>query len=161
MTENVKQNLLVQLRHLESVLMHTGYQAKVEAAESECEIVYGGSSVYKDIMLLRFAGDLLDKNGSGLIRFKSEGLPSHCSPFIMAIPVSKSFVFELWCEKKKLLGDLEMAEAIAAFLHLSFVFNFEYPKVSDCLENIHYKNYFCLGSRNCWGYFTAEVCLLW
>ena len=41
----------------------------------------------------------------------------------------RTFVFELWCERKKLLGDLDMAEAVAAFIHLAFVFDLKYPKV--------------------------------
>ena len=41
------------------------------------------------------------------------------------------FVFDVWCERKKLLGDLDMAEAIASFLHLSFVCNLKYPKVRN------------------------------
>ena len=39
------------------------------------------------------------------------------------------FVFEVWCERRKLLGDMDMAEAIASFLHLAFVFDLKYPKV--------------------------------
>ena len=40
------------------------------------------------------------------------------------------FIFELWCEKRKLIGELDLAEAIAAFIHLAFVFDLKYPKVS-------------------------------
>ena len=40
-------------------------------------------------------------------------------------------MFDVWCERKKLLGDLDMAEAIASFLHLSFVCNLKYPKVRN------------------------------
>ena len=39
-------------------------------------------------------------------------------------------MFEVWCEKRKLLGNLDMAEAIASFLHLAFVFDLKYPSVS-------------------------------
>ena len=42
----------------------------------------------------------------------------------------RMFIFELWCEKRKLLGELDLAEAIAAFIHLAFVFDLKYPKVS-------------------------------
>ena len=43
--------------------------------------------------------------------------------------LSRNFIFEVHAEKEKLLGNLDLAEAIACFLHLVFVFNLEYPKV--------------------------------
>ena len=39
-------------------------------------------------------------------------------------------MFEIWCEKRKLYGDLSMAEAIAGFLHLAFTVDLKYPSVS-------------------------------
>ena len=41
----------------------------------------------------------------------------------------RTFVFEIGCEKRKVYGDLGMAEAVAGFLHLAFVFDLKYPKV--------------------------------
>ena len=41
----------------------------------------------------------------------------------------RNWVFELWVEEKKLLGNLGLSGAIAAFLHLAFVFDLKYPKV--------------------------------
>ena len=41
------------------------------------------------------------------------------------------FVFELYVEKKQLLGNLDIAEAIAAFLQLCFVCDLSYPKVKQ------------------------------
>jgi hypothetical protein len=39
------------------------------------------------------------------------------------------FIFELHVEKKLLIGNMDLAEAIGAFLHLSFVFDLVYVKV--------------------------------
>ena len=43
--------------------------------------------------------------------------------------IFRAFVFEVWCERSRLLGPMDMFEAIASFLHLAFVFNLKYPKV--------------------------------
>ena len=42
----------------------------------------------------------------------------------------RSFVFELWADKAKLLGNMTLSAAITAFLQLCFVFNLTYPKVN-------------------------------
>jgi hypothetical protein len=42
----------------------------------------------------------------------------------------RSFVFELHAEKEKLIGNMDLPTAIAALLHLAFVVNLKYPKVS-------------------------------
>ena len=39
------------------------------------------------------------------------------------------FIFELWAENAKLLGNMDMVTALAAFFHLCFVFDLKYPKV--------------------------------
>ena len=44
---------------------------------------------------------------------------------------SRTFVFEVQVEGRKLLSMLDMCKAIASFLHLSFVFNLEYPGVKQ------------------------------
>ena len=41
----------------------------------------------------------------------------------------RSWVFEVWADKARLLGNLSITTAIAAFLHISFVFNLVYPQV--------------------------------
>ena len=41
----------------------------------------------------------------------------------------RMFIFELHVEKKLLIGNMDLAEAIGAFLHLSFVFDLVYVKV--------------------------------
>lgn len=38
-------------------------------------------------------------------------------------------MFELFADKSKLLGNLDLPTAITAFLELCFVFNLRYPKV--------------------------------
>ena len=40
-------------------------------------------------------------------------------------------MFEVWVENKKLFGNLSLAHALASFLHLAFVFDLKYPKVSS------------------------------
>ena len=41
----------------------------------------------------------------------------------------RNFVFEIHVEKTKLMGNLNMGEAVAGFLHLAFVFDLKYPEV--------------------------------
>ena len=50
----------------------------------------------------------------------------------------RKWVFELWVENEKLLGNLSLAGSIAAFVHLAFVFGLSYnsdvPTMSDILQ---------------------------
>ena len=39
------------------------------------------------------------------------------------------FVFEVWAENQKILGNLNLVTAISSFLHLAFAFNLKYPQV--------------------------------
>ena len=91
------------------------------------------------------------------MRMEDDGPVGHTGPFILAIEVNKydiftlhllfyiafrlsyvyvivnlrkTFVFELWCEQKLLLRNLDMSQAIASFLHLAFVFDLKYPQAS-------------------------------
>ena len=41
----------------------------------------------------------------------------------------RTFVFELWAEEEKLLGNLDLISALAAFYHTCFVFDLKYPVV--------------------------------
>ena len=41
----------------------------------------------------------------------------------------RSFVLELWVEKSKVLGNMDLPIALGAFFHLCFVFDLKYPKV--------------------------------
>ena len=42
----------------------------------------------------------------------------------------RSYVFELWTEHAKLLGNMDLISALAAFFHLCFTFDLKYAKVS-------------------------------
>ena len=44
-------------------------------------------------------------------------------------------MFEVWGDGEKLLGNLSLSAAIAAFLHVTFVFNMKFPKVVILLLN--------------------------
>lgn len=44
----------------------------------------------------------------------------------------RSYIFELWTENDKLLGNMDLFTALAAFFHLCFTFDLKYPKVSIC-----------------------------
>ena len=100
-------------------------------------------------LLQRIAGSHFDSDGTSLVRLERE-LPSpSASPFILAVEsnrflkccssIFKTFfcfriwVFEVWGDGEKLLGNLSLSTAIAAFLHVSFVFNMKYPKVITLL----------------------------
>ena len=41
----------------------------------------------------------------------------------------RSYVFEVWVDSEKVLGNLNLATAISSFLHLCFCFDLKYPKV--------------------------------
>ena len=80
--------------------------------------------------------------------FERYGPPKTLCPHLLALRVGKyvqlsvedliillidpfsNYVIELWVEKKRLIGNLDLAEGIAAFFHLVFVFNLEYPVVN-------------------------------
>ena len=48
-----------------------------------------------------------------------------CSSFLFL----RTFIFELWAEKSKLLGNMDIVTGLAAFYHLCFIFNLLYPQV--------------------------------
>ena len=41
----------------------------------------------------------------------------------------RDYVFELWVEEQKVLGNMSLTSAISSFLHLCFSFDLKYPKV--------------------------------
>ena len=41
--------------------------------------------------------------------------------------VGSGYVFELWAERAKILGYMDLADRISAFLHLCFDLGLEYP----------------------------------
>ena len=74
-------------------------------------------------------------------------LPGRCWKFCEIFQLSshylRSFVFELWADETKLLGNMDFATSIAAFVHLCFVFDLSYPKASywvfeKCFFNLNY-----------------------
>ena len=48
--------------------------------------------------------------------------------FIIAIPF-RHFIYELWAEGKKLVGNMDFVSALAAFFHVCFIFDLKYPQV--------------------------------
>ena len=42
---------------------------------------------------------------------------------------TRHYNFELWVEGSRILHNMDLAEAISAFFHLSFTFNLKYPQV--------------------------------
>lgn len=96
----------------------------------------------------RKAVEYWDKgDGYDLLRLESDVGSVKSSPHLFAIMVDRSlafslsinnlyyeflirgFVFELWVEGTKLMGNMDMATAWAAFFHLCFCFDIKYPKV--------------------------------
>ena len=53
--------------------------------------------------------------------------------------IFSSWMFEVWVDKTKLLGNLSLTQAIASFLHLAFVFDLQFPKVTKN-PNLGYKS---------------------
>ena len=86
------------------------------------------------------------------MRIATDGQCETSSPFIFAVEVNKyhivfkylicfilffrAWVFEVWVEKRRLFGPIDMSEAIAGFLHLAFVFDLEYPEGAQTLGDI-------------------------
>ena len=50
-------------------------------------------------------------------------------------------VFELWADRAKLMSNLSITQSLSAFLHLSFIFDLQYPKVKNLeeIELIYYE----------------------
>ena len=48
----------------------------------------------------------------------------------------RSWIFELWVDKMRYLESLTIVQAIASFLHLSFVFGLDYPKETQTVADI-------------------------
>ena len=54
--------------------------------------------------------------------------------YISNIVYPSVFVMELWADKSKLIGNLDLPTAITAFIQLCFVFNLRYPAVWTSLH---------------------------
>ena len=149
--EKIRENLRPFLKHLELFLLaeHDSieFSQSINDIELVCEQEFQGSSVLKDLHLLRSAAEHFD-NGSTqqLIRItenswiSSDPPPSDSSPHILAILVEKSFVYELWAESNKLIGNMDLVTALAAFYHLCFIFSLRYPPegqtVADLIQRL-------------------------
>jgi hypothetical protein len=52
----------------------------------------------------------------------------------------RSYCFEIWVEKQRILEQLDMAQCIASFLHLVFIFDLKFPAkaqtVCDFLQRV-------------------------
>ena len=47
------------------------------------------------------------------------------------------WIFEVWVENERLLGNLSLAAAISSLIHLVFVFDLKYSKVCLVLNHLH------------------------
>ena len=57
----------------------------------------------------------------------------------------RHYNFELWTEGKRILHNMDLADALSAFLHLAFTFNLKYPQVCTHSELIINQSFqFCL-----------------
>ena len=41
----------------------------------------------------------------------------------------RSYIFEIWVDEAKYLGNLNIATAIESYIHVAFCFDLKYPKV--------------------------------
>jgi len=110
-----------------------------------CQVEYNGSFLYKYVELLRRAGDHFDKKGAVLVRYREEP-PLTDSPHVVAICVDKAWIFEVWVDKMKVLGELTLVQGIASFLHLAFSFNLQYPKESQTVADIWQRKFAMYGT---------------
>ena len=62
----------------------------LEDVRRRCEVEFGGSTDYKDIIVTRLAADKLDRDGATLVRLKSDGPTAvTASPHLLAVRVDK------------------------------------------------------------------------
>lgn len=145
--DSIEANLKTHLGHLEEYLADANktieYKKKIQDIELVCEVEFGGSKVLKDIHILRLACEHFDDcDGSKLIRISSDRSnesdppPDSPSPHIVAVLVDKTFIFELWAEHAKLLGNMNICTALASFFHLAFCFDLKYPKAGETVADL-------------------------
>ena len=96
----------------------------MSSIENICLIDHNGSTIWKNIILLRYFAKYFDKTESALVRLESDGeADASGSPHIFVVEPSRGlFVFELWVDCQKLLGNLNFVTANRTFFHLCFVF---------------------------------------
>ena len=92
-SNTVETNYSKQVENLELYVKHVSkdleFKEKMVEIERKCEIDFQGSSIYKDIMIMRFAGDLLDSSGAALVRLEENGPVVSPSPHVFTIQVDK------------------------------------------------------------------------
>jgi len=107
-----------------------------------CDIEMQGSTTLRDLHLLRLASEHSDKGGSKWLIRHQEGddIVQDSSPHILAIRSNITFIFELWAEEEKLLGNMDIITALAAFYHTCFVFDLKYPvngqTIADLIQRL-------------------------
>jgi hypothetical protein len=93
LTKAVEANFEKQMRNLELYLKFKSedllFIEEIRRIEEKCQVEFGGSRLFKDIMILRMAGDHFDKSGKVLVRLEDDGPPATDSPFLMAVCVDK------------------------------------------------------------------------
>jgi len=122
--------------YLEDADQSMEFKEKLTAIDAAVEIEYYGNQAYKQIQILRMGGENLDNNCSTLFRLLSDGAPTTSGPFIMAVEVDRSFHYDLWVEQTRLLLNMTLPEAIAAYIHLAFVCGIEYPEESQTVSHM-------------------------
>ena len=62
----------------------------------------------------------------------------------------RHYNFELWTEGKRILHNMDLADALSAFLHLVFTFNLKYPQVCTHFELIVNQSFQCCFFKESW-----------
>ena len=106
------------------------FNEEYSKVKGDCALLYEGSSVHKYIHIIRWAAECMDGKGAdkAFLRKETDGITESGSPHIVAVQVGSLYIFELWVERTKLLGNLDLPDSIAAFIHLCFTFGLEYPE---------------------------------
>ena len=60
-------------RYLREVDQSVDASDRLAEAETICNVEYQGSTIYKDIQIIRLLGDSLDGDGKTFLRFESDG----------------------------------------------------------------------------------------
>ena len=130
----IERGLKGHMENLETYLLYVNandgeFIEKYGKMVEDCNVHFGGSVIHKYIHLLRWASLDFDKMETSLMRVEDDGPSSTASPYILAVKVGNHYSFELWVEGARLLLNMDINGALAAYLHLCFVFNLKYSKV--------------------------------
>jgi len=55
--------------------------------------------------------------------------------------MDRSSILEIWVDEAKYLGNLNMATAIASYLHVAFFFDLKYPKGAETMSDLLQHNW--------------------